>query len=347
MKHHLIIIYDGIENSVFAGQVLAPLNVHLMNYPADRGLIISFEKKMPAKAALDQIAKHTTIDYLILRKIPFLGSLSLRYAAYQLERAMRNYIIHAITARGPLAAWIVTHTKELDHIPCIVQARGLAAQEYGYAHDDTQSWFMKKIHQFRMHQYEAIEQFVYGTYAQQSETIIRAVSEPLRTYLIDTFHTPHRKILVEGTDIPQKIDPTILQTWRSAMRTTMNIPPDTYMYVYNGSAKAWQCPEQTVAYFASLYKNNQNLFLLILTQDQQKFIDLCMHAAIPSCAYHITHVRHDMMYHYLAAADAGIIFRKPHIINWVSRPTKILEYQAVGLTIIHNNTVAMLADYKP
>jgi hypothetical protein len=53
-----------------------------------------------------------------------------------------------------------------------------------------------------------------------------------------------------------------------------------------------------------------------------------------------------MIYHYLAAADIGIIFRKPHIINWISRPTKILEYQAVGLKIIHNNTVAMLADHK-
>ncbi len=346
MKHHLIIIYDSIENSVFAGQVLAPLATKLIHHPNDRGLIISFEKKMPPQTVLNQITKHTNIDYLILRKIPFVGSLSLRYAAYHLERAVRNYLLHSITARGPLAAWIIAHTKGLAALPIIVQARGLAAQEYGYAHDDEQSWFMKKIHQFRMHHYETIEHYVYGTSAQQPNVMIRAVSEPLRTYLIDTFGAPHDKILVEAADIPQKIDSTILQTWRSALRTTMNIRENTYVYVYNGSAKAWQCPDQTVAYFAQQYKDTPDMFLLILTQDQQQFIDLCIRYAIPATAYHITHVHHDMIYHYLAAADAGIIFRKAHIINWVSRPTKILEYQAVGLKIIHNNTVAMLVDHK-
>jgi len=52
------------------------------------------------------------------------------------------------------------------------------------------------------------------------------------------------------------------------------------------------------------------------------------------------------LYVYLAAADYGLLFRHKDIINWVSRPTKMLEYQAVGLKIIHNNTIEWLSENK-
>jgi len=35
-----------------------------------------------------------------------------------------------------------------------------------------------------------------------------------------------------------------------------------------------------------------------------------------------------------------MLFREQTIVNWTSRPTKLLEYQAVGLEVVHNNTVA-------
>lgn len=339
MKHHLVIIYDGIENSVFAGQVLAPLVQKLHNHPEDRGLIISFEKSKPSLAS---ITAYTNIDCIVLRKIRFFGSLSMYYAAYQLRKVLSQYTIASIVVRGPLAACILAYTNQT--VPCIVQARGLAAQEYAYAHDENQSWFIKKVHQFRTYQYEAIERYVYGSYAQQAPIMIRAVSESLRAYIIATFGTPPAKITVEAADIPKTIPSNMLQTWRSSLRTALHITEVQYVYVYNGSAKAWQCPQETVAYFAEQYAQNHQAFLLILTQDTAPFITLCTQYRLPQNAYHIMHVQHNEIYRYLAVADAGIIFRKPHIINWVSRPTKILEYQAVGLKIIHNNTVAMLQE---
>ncbi len=57
MKHHLILIYDGIENSVFVGQVLAPFAQKLIQFPADRGLIVSFEKKKPSDTTLTLLPK--------------------------------------------------------------------------------------------------------------------------------------------------------------------------------------------------------------------------------------------------------------------------------------------------
>ncbi len=342
MKYHCAIIYDGIENSVFAGQVLAPLVENLQHYPQDRGLIISFEKYPPSPQSCAAIRNHGNIEYCILRKMPFIGSLSLHYAAYQLRQVIKKYDIATLVVRGPLAAWIVAKTPSLRSVPCIVQARGLAAQEYAYAHRNSHG-FMKKFHQFRTYHYEVIERYVYGTYAQQNSVMIRAVSEPLREYLITTFGTPPEKISVEQEDIPIAIDSRLIQSWRTTTRAHLGIDNSSYIYVYNGSAKPWQCPEETIAYFMQEYRLNSHAFLLILTQDEASFKKLCTSAALPTCAYRIMQVAHGAIYQHLAAADAGIIFRQHHIINWVSRPTKILEYQAVGLPIIHNNTVAMLA----
>jgi hypothetical protein len=56
----------------------------------------------------------------------------------------------------------------------------------------------------------------------------------------------------------------------------------------------------------------------------------------------VRNVPHGMIYRYLAACDIGLIFREPHLINWTSRPTKVLEYQAAGLEIVHNNTIDFL-----
>ncbi|MFH1832527.1 MAG: hypothetical protein ABH827_07080, partial [bacterium] len=65
---------------------------------------------------------------------------------------------------------------------------------------------------------------------------------------------------------------------------------------------------------------------------------------LPKTAYKIISVRQEQLYEYLSCANFGFLLREEDIINWVSRPTKMLEYQAVGLKIIHNNTIAWLTE---
>ena len=63
---------------------------------------------------------------------------------------------------------------------------------------------------------------------------------------------------------------------------------------------------------------------------------------IPEHAYRVLHLAHQEIIPTLCAADYGILFRESHLMNWVSRPTKALEYEAAGLGIIHNDTVHFL-----
>ena len=84
-------------------------------------------------------------------------------------------------------------------------------------------------------------------------------------------------------------------------------------------------------------------FLLILSQDAVAFQSLFARYAVPAERVRLLSVKPADLLRYLCAADAGMLLRQPDVVNWVSRPTKLLEYQAVGLHIIHNGTIAMLA----
>ena len=336
MKIHLIVLYDSIFNSVFQGQVVVPLIKQLNESPETSAYIVSFEYKKITPQQISSLISDPRINLIVRKKIPFMGTPSLWLAARQLKNMFKQIKPASITARGPLAGWIVAHAAR-SNIPIIVQARGLAAQEYLYAHTPTSWW-----HRLRSRQYEQIERYVYGTYAAQPHVTVHTVSKALKDYVIKTWHTPEHKITVGTHDIPEKISIDLGHTWRTTMRRKIGISKEAYVYVYNGSAHPWQCPEQTIHFFVKTYQKNTNSFLLILTQSVEQFHALLHKTDIPVYAYHVTCVPHAEIYHYLAAADAGLLFREKHCINWVSRPTKALEYQAVGLKIIHNDTIEML-----
>lgn len=341
MQHTLVILYDSIFNSVFASQVLIPLQHRLDAQPGATATIISFESTPISHKRIKKLCSDARITLKIIKKIPFFGTVSLRYAAFKLASLLRTVQGTNIIARGPLAGWIAYRASK-HTIPLIIQARGLAAEEYRYTHQPASWW-----HRFRAWQYDHIERTVYGRYAHTKTVTIHTVSSALKKYLIDTWNTPAHAISVATYDVPQPFTPATIQTWRLHTRARLTIPNNAYVYVYNGSAHPWQCPEQTVHFFAKKYIQDAKHFLLVLTQSDKQFTALLRTHRIPHSAYHITRVPHADIYEHLAAADAGLLFREPHCINWVSRPTKALEYQAVRLPIIHNDTIAILTKKEP
>ena len=175
MNIHLVVLYDSIDNSVFYGQLFIPFckKVEAKN---EQGLILSFERSMQKPPPN---YTHPRVTFCIKKQLPFIGSLSLRYAAYQLHTVLRDYEVQSVTARGPLAGWIVAHSNIPKNIPVIVQARGLAAQEYRYAHAKTKSFGKQLLHRMRMRQYDSIEQYVYGVFALEQHVSIHAVSNAI------------------------------------------------------------------------------------------------------------------------------------------------------------------------
>lgn len=330
----IVILYDSVMNSVFAGQVLKPLILH--EAPLRSVIIITFERHGLEQKYHTLISQaHSNIQLVVCKKLPYIGTCNLFYAYHQIKKIISLYPSYEIRARGPFAGYIAQFFVSAPACEKItIQARGLAAQEYIFTLSKR-----SLLHSLRAYFLHKLEQTVYTF--QHPKISVEAVSPALKEYLVQTFKTPEQQISLAQHDIPEILSETSITQWRTEVREKLGIQKNTYIYCYNGSAKAWQCPRETVQYF----KNNmqRNAFLLILTQDSAAFKKLLQEEEIPDNLYALISVPHEKVYHYLAACDAGILLREEHIVNWTSRPTKMLEYQAAGLTIVHNNTVAWLA----
>lgn len=338
----IFVLYDGIQNSVFNGQILQPLLNRLAEHPEQEITLISFEShSTAAQAQLPQA--HERLTYIILKKIPFIGSLSLFYAARQLRALLQQYASYEIVARGPFAGLIclkAAQTKNCTHIT--IQARGLLAQEYSYICMQAPSALAAWWRNLRYRQFLHVEHKAYAHDNTHIPITIQAVSTALRSYLIMAFDADQQHIQIADHDIPSRLAHEQLQALRTNTRQHLNIPLEAHVYCYNGSIKPWQCPERIAHYLGNKLDQEQATFLLVLTQDTHAFKSLFKKHNMPPEKIRVVQVPHRQMYEYLAAADVGLMFREPHIVNWVSRPTKALEYQAAGLTVLHNNTVAWL-----
>ena len=338
-KNLLWVMYDSITNSIFQGQVLNPLLKLAPSY--HQVFLITFEPKILPSQHLEKLIPSTApITIIQIQRLPFLGIISLYYAGYQLKKQLRLCGDYECIARGPFASWISKKSVNSHCIKLTLQARGLLAEECAYTHQP-KNWYQRLGYRFKYHSYQNIEHWAYQPH-KTINTIVEAVSPALQEYLIKRYHLFQSSFAIAKNDIPDPIEKEKIQQWRQQMRAKLSIPANAYVYCYNGSSHPWQCPYETISFFKEQYQKNHSACLLILSFDRQIFESLLKKEQLPSSSYRIITVPHDEIYRYLSAADAGIIFRKNHDINWTARPTKILEYQAIGLHIIHNNTIAWL-----
>ncbi len=337
----IFVIYDGINNSVFSSQVLQPLiDQRTKNYNR-KICLVSFEthNSLDFEHIKKQCMQYD-IQLIITTKKRFIWKHSLNNAIRSLKKFLPAYKNYELIARGPLAGYIAMHSIDEQCTQLTIQARGLLSEEYAYTHRIA-NIFTRFIHHMRTKQFKALEKCVYSI--TQKNVTIECVSSALKKYLIEQFGTPEKQITIAEHDIPIKINPTQKIEWRNTIRTELGIPETAHVYCYNGSAKPWQCPKETVQFFKEQQKQNKNGFLLILSQDIDTFTQLAKQYNLDKKKYAIKHVAHTQIYKYLSACDTGLIFRDENILNWVSRPTKILEYYAIGLDIKHNNTIEFLS----
>jgi len=332
----IFVLYDGINNSVFESQVKNLLQKKAQDNPYRPIHLVTVESQ---KSPLYR-CKNMQITYL--RRMPFIGFPTILYAAYQLRSFLCHFPEYSIIARGPLAGAIAR--KAITKKACkqfTVQARGLLAQEYAYtAGHKKVSPLMRLVYRLRTAQLDTVEKQAYRT---DRDITIQAVSPALKEHLEQKYAVTSDCITLAQEDIPSAIPAAQKKAWRTTIRKELNISEKSPVYCYNGSAKPWQKPDDIIAFFKEKLTTEPDAFLLIITTDEQAFSDI-IGATIAPEKYSIITVAHDEIFQYLCAADYGLLLRDEHIINWIARPTKAIEYQAAGLEIIHNNTVSYLID---
>jgi len=358
LRHVIVIVYDGILNSVFESQVLAPLLSELEQDEFLEITIISFERRLLSSSVLQKkIPAHDRLHFVLAKRMPFFGTLSLKFSLWQLERILKIIGGTELRARGPLAGWLALRVVEkylpqtiliAEQIPYVlVQARGLAAEEYRYTSERSKRGFIRKlkdwITQKLLHKLEAEVYGYCGLIAQCGRFTIEAVSIALQEYLIKCFNALPVAVTIAHKDITPRVEGEVVNIWRREKRQELAIPTNARVYVYSGSFKPWQCAKETVEEAAVILQQDATAFFLILSPDVEAFEQALKFARIDVDRCRVLRVDSNVLTQYLAVADIGFLLREADIINWVSRPTKMLEYRAVGLEIVHNNTVGCLA----
>ncbi len=348
MQEKVVIIYDGINHSIFEGQVLNPLLKELHIQPGLKITLISFENKIIESKKLELLNTiHPNFKIFILKKTQyFFGYFSILFAKIQCKKILSSFSFYSLQARGPFAGAIAQSIISSTCIQFTLQARGLLAEEFLYTHEESllnQSWYKKIVIYLRYKQLFYFEQKVYQWNNPNNITfIIESVSQALEDYLKKNYYPSPTLYTHAINDIPATISIEQKKIWRNQIRTQLKLHKDHYVYIYNGSCKPWQCFKETILYFKKQLHNKKNSYLLIITPDIKEAFKIVTTISLPENSFHIESVSYTQVYAYLCASDSGIILRKKHILNWVSRPTKVLEYKAAHLPIIHNNTIAYL-----
>lgn len=350
----IFILYDGIGNSVFYSQVLTPLLKRLDENKNLSVTIISFERKTPKKRVVNN-----KIKFIFLRTIPFFGKKSLYFSVFMLYKALKKILLEKdeaeIIIRGPLAGFVVLKFfrffKKHKINSITIQARGLAAEEFRYAQKNTKTSGLKTLFKkvFKNFLYNSYKKIEHEVYKKQNvnflpKVYIKTVSPALANYLIKNFDADKDMVSVCYKDIPEIIDQEQIKKWREQVRSELKISEDKYVYCYTGSARPWQMIDQMVQFALKKTKEDKKNFFLFFSQDKKVFEKKLREAGVSSDQYFVQSIHPTQTYKYLSAADAGLLFREKDPVNWVSRPTKMLEYQSVRLKIIHNNNISWLVN---
>lgn len=300
---------------------MKPLITKASQNSSDNFTLISFESK-PLELDFN-LPENLTIQ--IIKKSFFLS---------KNIKAIKKNNFDSVTARGPIAGYIAIKAGFKN---ITVQARGVLTEEYQLAHANDKL-IKKVISNFRENYYRKIETFVYTNRSIK----IEAVSEALRNFLCQRYKANFENISIAELDIPKAIEPAKLTEWKLDTRTKLNFQPNEYVICYSGSVKPWQHPKDIVPFLKNQLNEKSRSRLIILTDNTLEFEVHLEKENVEKNRYIVTSCSHSEVYKYLAAANAGVIFRDKHIVNWVARPTKALEYQAAGLEVIHNGTVDFL-----
>jgi hypothetical protein len=352
----LIVIYDGVENSVFESLVLRPAIKYLTENLYSRVDIVSFEVNYSsALEKINSLSLPHGLSIFLHRRLPVVSKISLFIHAPVLARILWSNWYDNIIVRGPIAAyllniaiyWFIRTLSKSWSVPVIIQARGLAAEEARFTFHEKHSntWFLKQIFEFRVNILKAIEQVVYQQKSWDVPMKIVAVSEALKDYLVQAFAAEENNIDIEFFDIVPSLEKSLVFEWREELRDFLKIPSAAVVYGYSGSCKQWQCSNETVDFLLQKITEDKNNYGLILSTDALAFQRLVEKSDLDTSRLLIRFVEASDLIKWLSVFDFGLLLRYQDVVNWVSRPTKALEYIAVGIPIIHNKTVKWLIDY--
>ena len=112
-----------------------------------------------------------------------------------------------------------------------------------------------------------------------------------------------------------------------------------FVVAYCGSLAPWQAVEDSLEWFKHVARSKPNAYLLAVTTHPERMTRYANQARIPESARSVLSVSQSKVIEYLAAADCGLLVRKPSLVNQVASPVKFAEYLSAGVPVMISENV--------
>jgi glycosyltransferase involved in cell wall biosynthesis len=167
--------------------------------------------------------------------------------------------------------------------------------------------------------------------ARHADAVI-CVSDAMRGYIVDQWQAEREKISVVPccTDVPSGEQ---IRGWREQVRAQFGLA-DSMVFAYCGSLEAWQQPRACIRAFAAIRNRWPHAHFLAITTHPERMQRLLDEGAVPVEGRTVVSVAQHEVARYLAAADAGFLFRERSDVNAVASPVKFAEYLAAGVPVL-------------
>jgi glycosyltransferase involved in cell wall biosynthesis len=169
---------------------------------------------------------------------------------------------------------------------------------------------------------------------------VTTVSTALRDLLIKDIGAP-----ADTSVVPCCIAHITPDTRRSEIRKSWGVADDEIVLVYSGSTAAYQHLEDlTIPFLKKVMERNTKIRTAFLSSEVEKIKSMLVAADMYSDKVILKSFPQKEVGEALTACDAGILIRKPTLVNAVANPVKIAEYLGSGLPIIIEKNVGGVAD---
>jgi glycosyltransferase involved in cell wall biosynthesis len=169
---------------------------------------------------------------------------------------------------------------------------------------------------------------------------ITTVSESLRQLLIDEMGASP-----DCAVVPCCVTNITSDAGRAELRKSWGVGDNEVVVVYSGTTAAYQHLEDlTIPFMKKLAASNPRVKLAFFSSQVDKIKTMLSAAGVDMKKVLLKSFQQNEVAAALTACDAGILIRKPTLVNRVANPVKIAEYLAAGLPIIIEKGVGGVAE---
>jgi hypothetical protein len=319
--------------SVYESQVLELLQYYIEYKSLDVLLVQGYSSRNEKDNLERKLANYPSlISRLIWFRTYPVYSIFERFHLHSIKKAflsipnLKKYVIHV---RAEFTGYLTQ--KAIRELGCgnkiIVDFRAIVLEELRYKLSSHSSNLLRKMLILLQKKYS--ERF-YKTFLSRQDynLTISSVSPAINEYIMQKYPQCLYPLAVNPNIAGKQFSYSEVE--RFQVRKELNIPEDALVAICaTGSNAIWQKDEETIG---ALIK--RGVIVINLSKNEANTIG-CITTRVPFV----------QMPAYLSASDMAVLWRDHDFINWSASPSKLSEFAAMGLWIIHNKSVSNAVDY--